>query len=493
MQRISFHKLPNLKIIDITAYVVYGLEVNIIILGAGKVGYHLAQQLIHEDRHVTIIERDPYRAKQVNNQLDCIVINDKGNNLEVLNQAGLDKADYFISVTESDELNMIACGLASSNSETIFTIARVRNIDYSHSKMNSQSVMGINYIINPEIEAAKEIAKSVEHGAMSNIMLFNNTDLQMRNLTVPAESTLIGQTLHQINQAIDATFLVPILLREDNYLIPSGNTIFVENDLLYIIAAEESFNTIYNFFDKIKQEFKRIAIVGCGKMGCYVADYLDFYPSNEQGFISKVFKRFSKSKKKTLHMIDSDYEQCKLLNEQYPTAMVTHADITDEQIWEEELLKDYDLVVSSTGNQELNLITSMYAKKIGVVRTMSLAQTRGFKRIAESLGVDVSISINNVLVNTILKVIRKGNIKNIYNISGSPFEIIEFEIHHSSALCKKLIKNIKLPKETLIILISREDINIIPHGHLSIEPNDHVVLIARNDAIKRLESIFEAK
>ena len=466
---------------------------NIIILGASKVGYHLARQLIHEDKHVTIIERDPHRAKQVSNQLDCIVINDKGNNLEVLNQAGLEKADYFISVTESDELNMIACGLAASNSKTIFTIARVRNINYSHSKMSSQSVLGINHIVNPEIEAAKEVAKSVEHGAMSNVMLFDNTDLQMQNLTIHAGSLLIGQTLHQVNEAIDVTFLVPILLRDDDHLIPTGNTVFIENDLLYIIAAEKGFNTIFNFFDKPKITFNKVAIIGCGKLGCYVADYLDFYQDKETSLIGRIFKRFIKNRKKKLHLIDTDYEQCKFLNEQYPHAMVTHADITNEEIWEEELLKDYDLVISSTGNQELNLITSMYAKKMGVLRAISIVQTKVYKRVAKSLGIDVSISINNVLVNTILKVIRKGNIKSIYNISGSPFEIIEFEIHQTSSLCNKLIKNIKLPKETLIILISREEMNIIPHGLLAIEPNDHVVLITRNDAIKRLESMFEVK
>lgn len=466
---------------------------NIIILGAGRVGYHLAQQLIHEDKHVTIIERDPYRAKQVSNQLDCIVINDTGNNLEVLNQAGLEKADYFISVTESDELNMIACGLASSNSETIYTIARVRNIDYSHSKISSQSVLGINHIINPEIEAAKEIAKSVEHGAMSNIMLFDNTDFQMRNLTIHTGSSLIGQTLHQVNEAIDATFLVPILLRDDNHLIPTGNTVFIENDLLYIIAAEEGFNTIFDFFDIPKRTFNKVAIIGCGKLGCYVADYLDYYQEKETGFIGKIFNKLTKNSRRKLHLIDTDYEQCKFLNEKYPLAMVTHADVTNEEIWEEELLKDYDLVISSTGNQELNLITSMYAKKVGVLRAISLVQTKAYKRIAESLGVDVSVSINNVLVNTILKVIRKGNIKSIYNISGSPFEIIEFEIHEASSLCNKLIKNIKLPKETLIILITREEMNVIPHGSLAIEPNDHIVLITRSDAIKRLETMFEVK
>jgi len=378
--------------------------VNIIILGAGKVGYHLARQLINEDKHVTIIERDPFRAKQISNQLDCIVINDEGNNLEVLNQAGLEKADFFISVTESDELNMIACGLSASNSENIYNIARVRNFDYNDGQLTSQTVFGINHIINPEIEAAKVIARSVEHGAMSNVMLFDNTDLQMQNLTIPTGSPLVGQTLHQVNEAIEATFLVPIVLRDDNHLIPSGNTVFGENDLLYVIATEEGFDTIFKFFDKPKITLKNIAIIGCGKLGCYVADYLGYHKEKETSFIRRLINRFTKDRGKKLHLIDSDYKQCKFLTERYPQAMVTHADITNEEIWEEKLLKDYDLVISTTGNQELNLITSIYAKKESVSRTISLVQTRAYKRIAESLGIDVSVSINDVLVNIILKV-----------------------------------------------------------------------------------------
>ncbi len=462
---------------------------NIIILGAGKVGFHLARQLILEDKQVTIIERDSHRAKQVSNQLDCIIINDEGNNLEVLKQAGLEKADYFISVTESDELNMIACGLAASSSNKIFTIARVRNLDYSHSAMSSRSLMGIDLIINPEIEAAREIAKSVEHGAMSSVIQFSNTDLQMLNLTVPKDSNMVGKTLLQINQAIDAVFLAPIFMRDSEYLIPDGNTEFEENDLVYIIAAEKDFDTIFRSFDKPKVAINKVAIVGCGNLGCYVADYLG-YSGEDTGLLGKLFHKFTKSRAKNLHLIDSDYEQCKYLSDRFPHAQVTHADITNEEIWEEELLRGYDLVITSTGNQELNLITSMYSKKVGVQKSISLVRTRAYKQIAESLGIDVSVSINNVLVSTILKVIRKGNIKSIHNISGSPYEIIEFELSQTSSLSYQQIKNLKLPKETLIIHVTRGDANMIPNGSMALEPHDQIVLIARKDAVKRLESIF---
>ena len=232
--------------------------------------------------------------------------------------------------------------------------------------------------------------------------------------------------------------------------------------------------------------------MGCGRLGCYIADYLYSPRGDDSHLLGKIINRFSKSSGKNLQLIERDYEQCKYLSERYPQALITHADITNEEIWEEEILKNYDLVISSTGNQELNLITGMYSKKVGVLRSVSLVRTRAYKNIAESLGIDVYISINNVLVNSILKVIRKGNIKSIHNISGSPFEIIEFELNQNSSLSFQQIRNLKLPRETLIILVTREERSLIPKGNMALEPGDNVVLISRKDAIKRLEAIFEA-
>lgn len=466
---------------------------NVIILGAGKVGYHLARQLIHEHVDVTIIEKDPDQVKKINNQLDCIVIEDKGNNIEILKQAGVEKADCFIGVTNSDEVNIICCGLATSISESIITIARVRNIDYSRNAGKNPTVMGIDYIINPEIEAARVITRSIEHGAMSNVMLFDNTDLQMRNLTLHSGSSLIGQTLQGFAELVDTSFLVPILIRDDDYIMPKGNTIFMENDFLYVLASEKSFQVLFNVFGKPKVSLNKVTILGGGKLGCYVADNLGFNQEKTIGFFGHFLRRLTKGRAKQLQIIDRDYQRSKYLKERYPNASIIHADITDESLWEEELMTGYELVISATGNPELNLILAIYAKKNKIPRSIALVQTRAYQHIAEDLGIDVCISINNVLVNTILKLIRKGNIKSIYNISGSPFEVIEFEIHHNSPLCRKQIKNIKLPKDSLVLHISRGDDHIIPRGDLAIEAEDHVVVISHRDSVSKLGSVFEVK
>ncbi len=464
---------------------------DVIILGAGKVGTQLGRQLIHEEKEVTIIEKDPQKAKNIANLLDCMVINEEGNNARVLIDAGIKNADYFISVTESDEVNLIACGIASTESDQVKTIARVRNIEYSTSRMRSQSLLGIDQIFNSEIETAKAVVQSIEHGAMSNVMQFADVNLQMRNLTVTEDSPLVNQSLIELRSNIDADFLVPIIIRDDSYVIPSGETQIKENDLLYLLASRQDFDRIFQVFGKPKLLLNNIAIIGCGKQGCYIADYLGEQLMDVQGIFGRWFKKIFGERGKKLHLVESDYERCKYLNEHYPNALVTHGDIADESLWEEELLTGSDLLITSTGNQELNLITSMYAKKMGIARAIALVQTKTYQRIGEELGIDVTISVNNVLVNSIMKLVRRGDVRSLYPISGSPFEIIEFRIKDNSVLSGKAISSLRLPKNTLVILVLREETSIIPHGGLEIRSGDHLFLVTRSDTVNRLESLFD--
>ncbi|MDC7224379.1 MAG: NAD-binding protein, partial [Spirochaetales bacterium] len=211
----------------------------IVILGAGRIGYQLARQLIDEGKNVALIESDKDTARDVLARLDCLVVNDNGTSLEALKKAGIQKADAFVSVTDFDEVNMIACGLVSSEFEKPVTIARVKNVDYSRTKLLAYPFLGIDYIINPEIEAAKAILRAVENGARSDVMLFDNKTFQIRDLVVKADSLFQGRPLQEIRQELEFKFLVAVILRDDYYIIPTGTTTFRENDKIYILSTEE--------------------------------------------------------------------------------------------------------------------------------------------------------------------------------------------------------------------------------------------------------------
>jgi trk system potassium uptake protein TrkA len=465
----------------------------VIILGAGRIGYRLAQQLVAEDKQVTVIEKDLSKARQLSNQVDCHVINDEGNSPSVLREAGIEDADFFVAVTDSDEINMISCGLVAADFPKPVTIARVRNLDYSASRMIENPLFGINHVVNPEIESARLIVRAIEHGAKSNVLLFDQGDLQLCDLTVPEDSPFLGKPVQAVRAETEHNFLIALLSRSESYIIPSGDTIIQSGDQLYLLGSEAELDAVLELNGRRKTAVNRVAIIGGGKIARYVMDdlYKDAVP--DAGFLRKMLTRFVPRRARQIQLIEQDYEKCKFLTERYPEARITHADISDEGVLEEGDIEGYDLLLTATGNQELNIITAMYAKRMGIPRKVALVQRKGYTNIAQDMGIDVVVSLNSALVNSILKIIRKGNIRSIHTISDSAFEIIEFSLEKGTTIDGKAVKEIKLPKQSLILLVVREDEQILPHGDLTLQIGDRVLIIARTDEIMKIEGIITGR
>jgi trk/ktr system potassium uptake protein len=465
----------------------------VIILGAGRIGYRLAQQLVAEDKQVTVIEKDLRKARQLSNQVDCHVINDEGNSPSVLREAGIEDADFFVAVTDSDEINMISCGLVAADFPKPVTIARVRNLDYSASRMIENPLFGINHVVNPEIESARLIVRAIEHGAKSNVLLFDQGDLQLCDLTVPEDSPFLGKPVQAVRAETEHNFLIALLSRNETYIIPSGETLIQAGDQLYLLGSEAELDAVLELNGRRKTAVNRVAIIGGGKIARYVMD--DLYKDNtpEAGFFRKMLTRFVPRRARQIQLIEQDYEKCKSLTERYPNARITHADISDEGVLEEGEIEGYDLLLTATGNQELNIITAMYAKRMGIPRTVALVQRKGYTNIAQDMGIDVVVSLNSALVNSILKIIRKGNIRSIHTISDSAFEIIEFSLDRGTAIDGKAVREIKLPKQSLILLVVRDDEQILPYGDLTLQIGDRVLIIARTDEIMKIEEIITGR
>ncbi len=465
----------------------------VIILGAGRIGFQLARQLVGEDKQVTVIEKDSAKAKQLSNTVDCHVINEEGNSPAVLREAGIEDADFFVAVTDSDEINMISCGLVAAEFSKPVTVARVRNLDYSASRMLEHPLFGINHVVNPEIEAARVVVRAIDWGAKSNILFFDQGDLQLCDVTIPEDSDFVGKPIRTIRSEVDSVFLIALLARNDSYIIPSGDTVVYAGDQLYLLGSEPELDTILEINGRKRAAINRIAIAGGGKISRYIAD--DLYQGSNPGasFFTRMFKKIIPGKNRQVHFIEQDYDKCKSLIDRYPESQVTHADISDEGILESGEIEGYDLLLTATGNQELNIITAMYAKKMGIDRTIALVQKKGYMNIAQDLGIDVVVSLNNALVNSILKIIRRGNIRSVHTISDSMFEIIEFALEKGSGIVGKAVKDIKLPKQSLILLVVRQNEHILPHGDVTLQLGDRVLIIARTDDIKKIEGTISGQ
>lgn len=465
----------------------------VVIVGAGAVGFQLARQLIAENRDVVLIDKDTDVAAYADQRLDCMVLPGAGNNLDMLRRAGTETADFFISVTDSDEVNLIACGLAASEFDRPFRIARVRSLEYTRSRIAEKSFLGIDYIVNPEIEAANALLRSIERGAMSDVMLFEEGNVQMRNVTVTRGSYFLGKTLQQAAMEADFDFLVSAVLRENDYIIPSGDTVIHEGDVLYIIANERNFERLFARLGKPKQPLRRIILVGGGKIGSLVLrGILDSQKRPPRPGVRRLLHRLSSGARQSIKVVERNQARAKELNDQFPEALVINADISDEGIFEEEHFSNSDLVVAATEDQELNMVTAIYAKTLGIKRSVVLVNKANYTKIAANLGIDVAVSLKSAVVSSILKLIRRGRIKSLHTISDGKLEVLEFEVDANSPAADKTIRQLKLPGSSLIVSLARSGTNIIPRGDDRIEAEDHVVVIVKKDFVDRVQRYFSA-
>lgn len=461
----------------------------VVIVGAGAVGFQLAKQLISEKKDVVLIEKNPDVAARVTNSLDCMVVTGEGTSREILRQAGTGTADYFVAATNSDEINMIACGIVSSEFQVTAKVARVRSFDYHNSKLSEERFLGIDFVVNPEIEAARAIMRAIDFGAVSDIMEFQKSQVQIRNIVVEKDGPLTGRTLERLSQVLPGSFLVAVIIRENRYLIPSGNTILQPGDILYVVANETDFDQIFDSLGKGRRELNKVILVGGGRIGRQVVQYLQTGPPQRRLF-SRVARRLRRHEGREVKIVERDYQRCKELIEQFPKALVINADISDDGVFEEQHFANADLVIAATDNQELNIVTALYAKSQGIKRSVALVNRASYAPIASQLGIDVPVSQKNAIVTTILRFIRSGAVQSVHTISDGRIEAIELTVRPDSRAVGKAIQSLPLPKDSLIVALERDGASLVPGGSNVIRGQDHLIVVAKKEHSDRVQELF---
>ena len=463
----------------------------VVIVGADRVGTRLAKTLIAENMNVIMFEQDMEKANLASNSLDCLVINKDGLDPENLREAGVSKADYFISLTGSDERNMIACGLVNREFNTPNKIASVHNITFTHTSLLEKSFLGIDYIVNPELEAAKEIISKIEHGATGDLMLFENTSLQIRTVPVPEESVFAGRLVKDLHTVLEARVLVALIYQDGQYTIPKGDTQIQEGDLLYLMGTEEALSKVLAQAGKERIDLNKMIIVGGNDISAYVCQH--FYDKGEISRQKKSFWNIFQKPlgKKNIAIIDRDYKRCKELAARFPEALILNEDISDDNVLEDEGLTDGDLIMAATENQELNIVSAVYAKSLGVKKALALVKKTSYLNVATNLGIDVPISLNYSTLQGILRFMRRRGLKNSYSIPESDIEVIQLQIPETSMAAGLLVKEIKFPPQTLILSVRSEDKDILPNGNYEFKKGDNIILLVKKDNIDRVQTIFK--
>jgi trk system potassium uptake protein TrkA len=462
----------------------------VVIAGAGTTGFQVARHLIADNKNVVLIERNPETAKYAVNHLDCMVINDSGNRLPALREAGIESADFFISVTDSDELNIVSCGLVASEFGVPCKIARVRNPDYANSNLSGHSLLDVDYFVNPEIEAAEAISKSVEQGATSDVMTFENTDLQMRNFLVDSRTLFARQSIASIKQSLDAEFLVAGISRGEEFFVPRGDTVVETGDELYLVAAEHTLEEVFVIAGRPRVDLNRVLLIGGGRVGSFVAGALSRRGYRGTGRRPRRLLDYLRRDTRRMKIVDANYDNCKRLAEQFPDAIVINSDVSEEGFFEEEALTGTDLIITTTDNPELNILVAIYAKTLGIKRSIALVNKFNYLTVASRLGVDVIISPKYSVVNTILKFIRRGKVKSVHSIFGGLAEVIESTLDGSRGFVGREVREVRMPENSLIVAVTRNGSNIVPRSNYTLRDGDKLTMVAKTESISRVEEMF---
>ncbi len=441
----------------------------VIIVGAGEVGFHIARKLSQENKDVVLVEINEERVRRVQQVLDVQVIQGKGSSPSVLRQAGLESAEIMIAVTDSDETNIVACMIAQTLSKNIIRVGRVRDPEYrGASGLIDQSFLHIDLVISPEEEVSKTLSLLADTPGTSDVLEFADGRVKLIGIKLDAGNPMAGKRLMEISSEAGEKMLVAAIYRKESVIVPRGDTRAREGDTLFFVTLPESVKNLLRRFGKKDDHTRRVLVSGGGRMGECVARRL-----SSKGIGTKIIER--------------DRQRCERLAETLDRVVVLHGEGTDQRLLVEEGIRDTDMFVSAVEDQEENVLTALFAKRLGAKRVVSLVDTTGYIPLASTIGVDVVLSPMLSAVGTILQFIRQGKVISVSTLREDLVEAIEFIAMETSEIVGKSLRTLSMPKGALVGSIVRGEEVIIPHGDTAIQAGDRVILFARPDAIPRVE------
>lgn len=443
----------------------------IIIIGAGKVGYNLAQNLVNENNDIIIVDKNPLALEKAEDNLDVMCIKGNGVSASILHEAGVAEADLLIAVTGSDEVNMVCC-LTAKQLGVNRAAARVRDPEYANELSLIKEQIGVDFIINPEYAAAEEIARTLSFSSAVNVERFASGRVRMVELKVTAGMDMIGKTIRQIDKETASSVLIGVIVREDEVIVPDGNAVIKENDLIYVIGKASNVFKFCKMSGKNPLKIKHVMIVGGGRITYYLYKLL-----TEMGIKIKI--------------IEIDKERCLELSDILPNALIINSDGTEEEILQAENIKNMDCFIACTGIDEENLMSSLIAKRMGVKKIITKISRSNYIHIVRELGLDTVISPKLITSNQILKYVRGNALESLLRIAEGKVEILEFIIDSSSKLINKPLKDLGISDATIIATIVRKNEVVVPHGNDVIKSGDRVIVITMEkniSGIKELEA-----
>lgn len=452
---------------------------NILILGAGQVGSTAAFSLAREEANeVTIVDRNPEVLRELQDRLDVRTVVGHAAYPDVLERAGGRNADMIIALTDSDEVNILACQIAYTLFRTPTRIARIRAREITNrDELFGPNGIPVDVAISPALLVVDYIEQLIRFPGALQVLDFANGRVRLVATRALTGGALVGHPLRELPQHIpNVEGRVVAIYRGGRGIVPDGDAVVEEGDEVFFIAARKDIRTVLKQMRKLDDPVRKVVIAGGGNIGLRLAKQLE---ANTQ-----------------VKVIERGWERARAIAEQLNRATVLHGDSADEELLLEENIDSADVFVAVTNAEEANILSAMLAKRLGARKVMALINKPAYAELVESGTIDIAISPQQITLGTLLAHVRRGDVVKVHSLRRGAAEAIEAVAHghaRESRVVGRTIGELRLPRGATIGAIVRGDQVLMAHDALPIEAGDHVILfIADRRQIEEVERLFEA-
>lgn len=454
---------------------------NVIIVGAGKVGSYLTSKLSDEGHNILVIEKNKDVLERLLASNDVMGILGDGRDLSVLDEANVDECDAFIAMTFNDDVNLISSMIAKKKGAKS-TIVRLRDPRYIKYDEFMRKTMGVDRLVNPEYYAAKEIQRTLKYTYAVNVENFLDSKVILIELEIDENSKLANKSLMDLNaEGLLGNTIIVIGEKDDQVVIPNGNHILEVGEKIYVAGPREDIDKFYKRQVDNKKSIKNVLIVGGGSIALYLSELL-------------LKRNFN------VTVLEIDKERAIDFSERLPECEVINADGSDPEILDEVRIENYDAVVALTGIDEENILISLLAKKRGIDKIIAKVNRTQLLKITGILDVDTTVTPKKSASFFVSRLLRSKensrgeSISNLFRLSDDRVEAIDFTVIENSNVTGKKLKDLNVKANTLIVGISRQNLGgkiEVANGESTIELGDRVMVVTKNKDFKEIDDILE--
>ena len=447
----------------------------IVIIGAGEVGYHIASRLVRERHDIVVVDQSAELIERVQEDLDVMAYRGHGASPTTLAQAGITQADMLIAVTNSDEVNLVACLLARQYG-VAKRIARINDPDFRDSPLvEAGKEIGIDLLINPSQTVAEEIRRLVKAPGAEEAADFLGGRVKLMSFRVQASAPILRQRLRDFSAHFGPTppFLVVAIQRGDETLIPTGESVIEPDDHILVIGEGDRLQDNLHLLGVRPRQAKKILIIGGGRVGMNAAHLLE---QDETNYDIKILER--------------NAQRCHVLASALSRALVLHGEATDLKVLKEEGIADMDAVIVVTDDEGTNLIAALLAKTHGAQGIITLLKRPDLVPLVAALGIDAAISPRLITARAILRHLRHGQVLSVFTSINMEAETLEMVVTPGARILGKPLSKIKIPSGILIGAVAHDDQVILPQGDTIIQAHDRVIVFALPSAALQAERLL---